>query len=166
MTVWPSCSPSLYEHKRVAPLLFPPLDVVYAVAPLFSLHPRPGPALSSVRDTCPRTHPEEGGCASRLHEGRRACLLGLIIFQCDFIFFSFLPPLYFIIYLFIYFLKFNTPPPPHMRQLRFGLWRGEKKKNEHPLPSSTRPQNPDTDKPGPFRNVPRATDTCRQLPLC
>lgn len=129
MTVWPSCSPSLYEHKRVAPLLFPPLDVVYAVAPLFSLHPRPGPALSSVRDTCPRTHPEEGGCASRLHEGRRACLLGLIIFQCDFIFFSFLPPPLFY-YLFIYlFLEIqHTPPTPHETiKIRVMAWRKKKK---------------------------------------
>jgi len=46
VTVWPSCPPA---PVRAQAGCLAPLDVVCAVAPLFSLHPRPGPAPSSVR---------------------------------------------------------------------------------------------------------------------
>lgn len=146
VTVRPSCPP-LYEPRQGVPLLPPGCSVCRG--PLFSLHPRPGPALSSsVPDTCPHTHPEEGGCASRLHEGRHACLLGLIIFRCDFFFFiNFIifsplsrlpPPLFlfcFVPFPFLFFFKFNPPTPtnPTPREtMRFGLWRGKKKINKSP----------------------------------
>lgn len=113
--------------------------------PLFSLHPRPRPALSSVPDTCPHTHPEEEAVLLACMKGDVHACWGWSFSNVIF-FFPFI---------------FQIRPLLHMRQ--WNLVYAVEKNNPS---SSTAPWNSGKYKPRSLWTVPHATYTCWQLPLC